>query len=220
MGVDEPKPKEPKLEREEDDPAPVEYDDPYQTQTRTNSMLVEHLVKDVIGSIGQLSHAKAAFAIKLENVETHEQYDSKYFKSSGYHNNIVFLIPAGTYKVISVGVALQTDINQRFYYYDDSSVVSDFFGPLVIRPKCRYYLGNYDCYDEKNDEGISGICKMKYLEPAIFINKSEPYIPKEITNALSNSDWEGDGFHILRPANPNNVLFISPIDNNTNSTNK
>ena len=214
IGVGEPRPKEPQPKEPEPEPDEfTKYGGSYQAQDESNGKLIALFLSDIIGSIGQLFHAKTAFAIKLENIETHEQFDSQFVKSSGYHNNVALIIPAGTYKVVSVGIALQIDIRERGYYYADSSEVSDFFGPLVIKPNCRYYLGTFDCYDEKINEGHYGICEMKYLDPASFINKSEAYIPKEINKEISKSDWEGGGFHVLRPASQNNVLNVSLINN-------
>lgn len=171
-------------------------------------------------------HSKSSFLIELENIETHEQYVSCFFKSIGIHNNIVFYdIPAGTYKVKGVGFALkhktgdeyrwegnvpeQVDYYENHNYYSDSQDLSDFFGTIVIEPGRKYYLGTFCCYYE--GDGDAPDIKLEYLDPYSFINTKDVYIPNEIRKAVSKSDWKEGDFIILHPANEEKVFDFKPV---------
>ena len=163
------------------------------------------------------------FEMKLENVETHEQYESRFFKSSPYGSaNIVFLIPPGVYKVVSVGCVLEASpygygpygdvgrpqIFQSYHYVDDPIQLLDFWGAIVVKPNSAYYLGTYSCFD--NDLRLKSValqCHIQYERPNN--NEVKSYMPKEIRRALSKSTWKN--IYFIHPAMKINSISLKPV---------
>ena len=76
-------------------------------------------------------------SIKIENVETHQQYDSKTL--TGFSKDAVIPnLPAGTYNVVRVAVPVG-DVEFKNW----SPAIKEYFGTIVIEPNKKYYLGSY-----------------------------------------------------------------------------
>ena len=117
--------------------------------------------------------------IRVENVETHQQYDSK--SLSGFSKEAVIAnLPAGTYNVVRVEVPVG-DIK----FINWSQELKEFFGTIVIEPNKKYYLGTYLC-------GFSGPLSNRAFEFSLENHE----ISNSLTSVISKAGW-GDGDFIL-----------------------
>lgn len=167
---------------------------------------------------------KYGFEVKMENVDTHEQFVSEYFKSSiKHHNRVFYNIPSGTYRIVEIRLTIKVneyfdiETNRNYYenhtYYNNTQELSDYFGDIVIEPGKKYFLGAYYCYDQGDSTSGRYVdnkdIKLKYIEDGILFG--EGGIAKEIIDAIEESDWKEGEFVILRPASKDNVFDFSSV---------
>lgn len=180
------------------------------------------------GSVGGTSLSiipnKYGFGVKMENVETHQQFVSEYFKSSiRHHNRVFYNIPPGTYRIVEVRFTIKADeyfdieTNRRSFenhtYYNNSQELSDYFGDIIIEPSQKYFLGTYYCYDQGDYTGARYVdnkdIKLEYVEDESTSRNGG--VANEILEAIEESDWKGGEFIMLRPASNENVFDFSSV---------
>ncbi len=121
--------------------------------------------------------------IRVENVETHQQYDSK--SLSGMSKDaIIPNLPVGTYHVIYVEVPVGGVV-----FTNSSPALKEFFGTIVIEPNKKYYLGSY--LGE-----FSGSLSDRAFELALENHE----VSIDIASVLSKGGWNDEDFI---PINPN-----------------
>lgn len=75
--------------------------------------------------------------IQIENLESHEVFESKPLRSIS-ESAVIENVPAGYYEVCYVEIPF----GDR-WYYNNSNNLRDYFGVFYILPDSSYYLGNF-----------------------------------------------------------------------------
>ena len=120
--------------------------------------------------------------IRVENVETHQQYDSK--SLSGFSKDAVIPnLPAGTYNVVRIEVPVG-DIK----FMNWSQELKEYFGSIVIEPNKKYYLGSYLC-------GFSGPLSNRVFELSLESHE----ISSNLISVVSKAGWNDGDFIQLNP---------------------
>ena len=120
--------------------------------------------------------------IRVENVETHQQFDSKTLSRMS-KDAVISNLPAGTYHVVYVEVPVGDVVFKNW-----SPALKQFFGTITIEPNKKYYLGSY--LGE-----FSGPLSDRAFELALENHE----ISNDITSVLSKGGWNDGDFIILNP---------------------
>ncbi len=120
--------------------------------------------------------------IRVENVETHQQYDSKTL--SGFSKDaIIPNLPAGTYNVVRVEVPVG-----GVEFKNWSPAIKEFFGTIVIEPNKKYYLGSY-----------RGEFSGSLSDRAFNLVLESHEISNDLVSVVSKAGWKDGDFVLLNP---------------------
>lgn len=120
--------------------------------------------------------------IRLENIETHQQYDSKSLSVMS-KEAVIQNLPAGEYQVVYVEIPIGDLV-----FMNRSEPLKEYFGTVRIEPNRKYYLGSYICK-------FSGTLSNRVFS-LMLENQS---VSDKLVSFVAKTGWEEEGFVLLEP---------------------